>query len=174
MSIQSVHGRLSLRQQWRQSQSNTSRAGNKICFRCEFFIDKVATIPLAIGLKSDCRKVNSVFLFDDSFQSTRSHAAQFLWVPSRKVSIIHEWFFPSQICLIFFNPVDSGALQLNNDNVDMTLGRCKHATRMQAITLRQFSTQFESFFFRRQKAKRWKLKKTQNTSVNHTNISSML
>lgn len=56
----------------------------------------------------------------------------------------------SQISLIFFNPVDSGALQLNNDNVDMTLGRCKQlykrgCKQLQAKCSRQFSTQFWFF-----------------------------
>lgn len=44
----------------------------------------------------------------------------------RSTSPIHNKQIPAllfQACLIFYNPVDSGALQLNNDNVEMTLGR---------------------------------------------------
>lgn len=44
-----------------------------------------------------------------------------------------------QITLIYFHPVDSGALQLTNDNLEMTLGKFKNHLKVVIFQLRHYS-----------------------------------
>lgn len=121
----------------------------RVKFSCDMFATKLSVIGSS---SPGCKYCDSNRIYDQTAWKHESKLCSSIQLEgqtlicgnrrkSHRLIINKSCSSPMQACLIFYNPVDSGALQLNSDNAEMTLGKIAGGSlQLRIISKCQFST----------------------------------